>query len=105
MHQFPVTEEHRVPQQRKCRLPGTLVSNRVLHHHLHRELGELRLGGRGRLVRAGLYLQYRDDGVKRRYFDGDFLLREQDYLSRGRGEKGKMPLNQFVFVSFWIATN
>lgn len=52
-----------------------------LHHHqLHRQLHQLRVGGRRRHVRARLHLQHRHRGAQRRYLHGHFLLRQQGYF-------------------------
>ena len=57
-----------------------LVCAGVLHHHLHRQLHQLYLGGGGRDVCPGLHLQHRHHGAQRRHLDGDLLLCQQDHL-------------------------
>ena len=74
MHQFPDPENFRVPQQRKYLVSGILVSDRILHRDLYRKLHQLYLGSSSRYVRAGLAVQYRNDRVKRRSFNGRIFL-------------------------------
>lgn len=53
---------------------GILVSDRILHRDLYRKLHQLYLGSSSRYVRAGLAVQYRNDRVKRRSFNGRIFL-------------------------------
>ena len=74
LHQFPDPENFRVPQQGKYLVSGILVSDRILHRDLYRKLHQLYLGSSSRYVRAGLAVQYRNDRVKRRSFNGRIFL-------------------------------
>ena len=74
MHQFSDPENFRVPKQGKYLVSGTLVSDRILHRDLYRKLHQLYLGSSSRYVRAGLAVQYWNDRVKRRSFDGRIFL-------------------------------
>ena len=65
-----------------------LVYPRILRHHLHRQLHQLRVGGCGRPIGAGLYLQHRYHHPQWRYLYGDLLLCQQGHLPGGRGQKG-----------------
>ena len=53
-----------------------LVCAGLLHHHLHCQLHQLRVGGGGRAAGAGLHLQHRHHRPQRRYLHGDLLLCE-----------------------------
>ena len=81
---FPIQRSFRVPQQGQPGQADRLVCAGLLHHHLHRQLHQLHLGGGGWPAGAGLYLQHRHHRAQRRHLHGDLLLREQDHLPGGR---------------------
>ena len=84
VHQFPDPAQFCVPQQGKPGQADRVVRAGVLHHHLHRQLHQLCVGGGGRAAGAGLHLQHWHHRPERRHLDGDLLLRKQNHLP-GRG--------------------